>query len=286
MNDCTPIRFDSHMTAKYVDLFAQCFPSASKYNHDYLEWLYQRNPFGRAVGFDAWDGEILTAHYVGVPVDVKIDGRPARALLSLNTATHPRYQGRGLFVKLAERTYEAATAQGFDAVIGVANANSTPGFVRRLGFQLVEPLAAKVGIASLGIDLPCIEQRAQFSTAWTADALSWRCANPNNPVVLRTCSDRVQLYAKAMGFGLPVYAELSFPNQDALSTSVSTPMLSPMRLYLGLTPISCPISWRYLDIPQRLRPSPLNFIFKRLAGPTNQLTRGQVSFSFVDFDAY
>lgn len=286
MNEYIPIRFEPHITAKYVELFAQCFPATSKYNQDYLDWLYQRNPFGPAVGFDAWDGDELAAHYVGVPIEVQIEGRQVRALLSLNTATHPNYQGRGLFIKLAERTYEAAAAQGFDAVFGVANANSTPGFVRKLGFQLVEPLAAKVGLGSLGIDLARVAQQAQFRTTWTAAALAWRCANPNNPVMLRAHGDRVQLHAHARGLGLSAYAELLFPNLNILSTPVVAPMLSPVRLYLGLTPITCPISRRYLDIPQRLRPSPLNFIYKRLAGSTNQIAQGRVSFSFIDFDAY
>lgn len=286
MNEYTPIRFEPHITAKYVELFARCFTSTNKYNHNYLEWLYQRNPFGRAVGFDAWDGDELAAHYVGVPIEAQIEGRHIRALLSLNTATHPHYQGRGLFTKLAERTYDAAAEQGFDAVFGVANANSTPGFVRKLGFQLVEPLAAKVGVGSLGLDLAYVTQQAQFRTTWSAASLAWRCANPNNPVTLRASGDRVQLYASAMGLGLPAYAELFLPNLNILSPSVSTPLLSPVRLYLGLTPATCPTSRRYLDIPQRLRPSPLNFIYKRLAGSTNQLAQGQVSFSFIDFDAY
>jgi GNAT superfamily N-acetyltransferase len=107
------------------------------------------NPDGRAVGFDAWDGERLAAHYVCVPARARVDGRLVPVLLSLNTATHPRLPGQGLFTKLAAMTFEAAGEAGFDGVYGVANANSTPGFIRKLGFQLVRPLDARSGWADL-----------------------------------------------------------------------------------------------------------------------------------------
>ena len=102
----TEARADESSIQKYIELFAACFPGASHYKAEYLRWLYRANPAGAVVGFDAWDGEILAAHYACVPARMLIGGRACRALLSLNTATHPSYQGKGLFTKLAAATYE------------------------------------------------------------------------------------------------------------------------------------------------------------------------------------
>ena len=286
MNEFKPIRFETECMEKYARLFEQCFPANGKFNQEYLRWLYVANPLGCAIGFDAWNGNEIAAHYVTVPMEVEIEGRQERVLLSLNTATHPNYQGRGLFTKLAELTYEAAASHGFHSVYGIANANSTPGFVRKLGFQLVEPLAAKVGIGSLGVDFSCVRARAQFRATWTDSSLAWRCANPNNPVTLRRCNDRLQVYAPAMGSGLPAYAELAFDQTIQIELSDRPSLLSPMRLYLGLEPKACPVSRRYVDIPQRFRPSPLNLIYKPLVSSPIRLDPGHMSLSFIDFDAY
>ena len=118
--------------------------ATDKFNVPALAWRYRDNPAGQVVGADAWDGERLAAHYVACPLEARIDGRVVRGLVSLNTATHPDYQGRGLFTKLAEAAYALGAAAGYSFVIGVANANSTPGFLRRLAFQDVGRLHAGV----------------------------------------------------------------------------------------------------------------------------------------------
>ncbi|MDE2606451.1 MAG: GNAT family N-acetyltransferase [Burkholderiales bacterium] len=280
-----PVRFDTEAISAYVRLFGECFPGTNKFNRQYVEWLYQQNPYGPAVGFDAWLGDRLASHYVGIPIAAQVDGTPARALLSLNTATHPEHQGRGLFTKLAERTYDTAAEQGLDLVFGVANANSTPGFTRKLGFQLVEPLAAKVGLGSLGIDCAEVEKRAQFRTSWTPSGLAWRCANPNNRISHRVRGDRLQLYAPAISPALQAYAELGARGLAAPSAA-DRRTLSPLRLYIGLEPTGLRPARAYVDIPQRLRPSPLNLIYRPLSTIRERLDAGSVSFSFLDFDAY
>lgn len=284
----SPIQFEPEIMFRYINLFSECFPAAGKFNLNYLEWLYKCNPCGKAIGFDAWDEDKLVAHYVVAPAIVRIDGSNMRALLSLNTATHPLYQGRGLFIKLAERTYASAADQGYQAVFGVANLNSTPGFVRKLGFQLVEPLEAKIGLGPLGIDFERLAEQAQFHTYWTKESLQWRCENPNNPVALRQKDERLQLYVPAIGVGLPAYAEEAVQKgiKFEYSKHVRQPLLSPVRLYLGLSPAGCKRTYSYVDIPKRFRPSPLNFIYKTLGVAPQKLNSGQVSFSFLDFDAY
>ncbi len=279
-----PIQHDPATLARYGDLFAACFPGTTKFTPDYLAWLYVANPDGAAVGYDAWDGERLAAHYVCVPARAWVEGAEVRVLLSLNTATHPDYQGKGLFTKLAAMTYDAGAQAGFDGVYGVANANSTPGFVRKLGFQLVRPLEARIGIGALRHAPKAPAQALSFERSWSPQALAWRCANPHNPVWQRSKGARRQFHAAAFGLRLPAYAELDGATPPAAPAPAKA--LSPLRLFIGLAPDASARYWNYASIPLRLRPSPLNLIYRSFVPRVAQLDAARIQFSFLDFDAY
>lgn len=279
-----PVSVDDQMLKRYEELFVRCFSEADKFRPPVLKWLYAENPDGTVLGFDAFDGEQLVAHYACVPTSISIGGHTVKSLLSLNTATHPDYQGKGLFSKLADLTYTAAAEEGFHSVYGVANGNSTPGFVRKLGFQLVQPLEAMVGIGGLGLDFDKILRNAQFERVWTPESLRWRCANPANPVSGFTTPELTGFHTRAMGTLLPAYAEL--PGVLGLDGGGRCRPSSPLRLYLGLVPDDCGRFAAYASIPLRLRPSPLNLIFRCLSDQALRLDAGSIHFSFLDFDAY
>jgi GNAT superfamily N-acetyltransferase len=283
-----PVDYDAALLARYGALFKACFPMTDKFTPAYLEWLYLANPDGRALGFDAWDGERLAAHYVCVPARAWVEGREAPVLLSLNTATHPDYQGKGLFTKLAAMTYEAGAAAGFDGVYGVANANSTPGFIRKLGFQLVRPLEARIGLGGLRHAEKPPAAALSFERAWSGDALRWRCANPHNPVFARAgAHGKLGFYAAASGHKLPAYAELDDARLfKAVAPLADAPPLSPLRLLIGLAPNASARYWNYASIPMRLRPSPLNLIYRSFSPRVQVLDASRIAFSFLDFDAY
>lgn len=267
----------------YTALFATCFPGGSRFTRAYLDWLYRANPDGKVVGFDAWEGDRLAAHYVCIPARVSAGGADVAALLSLNTATHPDFQGRGLFTTLAELTYRAGADEGFDCVYGVANANSTPGFVRKLRFQHLGPLDAKIGMGPLGIDLGDPAQ-AQFRRLWSPDALAWRSANPINKLTLHPAPDRARLLAPALLGGMcAAVAEIPMSAPSQLPTG-GRPQL--LRLMIGRTPTGWGGSPLYRDIPARLRPSPLNLIYRSLSRRVDTIEPDRIFFTFLDFDAY
>lgn len=281
-----PIRLDPATLAQYCALFDACFPGNDKFTPAYVEWLYRANPDGPAVGFDAWEGERLAAHYVCIPARARVHGAEARVLLSLNTATHPDFQGQGLFTRLAGLTYEAGAASGFDGCYGVANANSTPGFVRKLGFQLVRPLEARVGLGRLH-SAPAAAEQLSFERIWDENSLAWRCANPHNRVHYRRAGSAWQFHAAALGGArVPAYSELPAQALALAPPPAGNGGASPLRLFIGLLPDQASNYWNYLSIPQRLRPSPLNLIWRSFAAGGGALDGRAIRFSFLDFDAY
>jgi len=269
--------------ADYAKLLKNCFPGSDKFSRDYIYWLYKCNPDGEVVGFDARDGERLVAHYSCIPVRAQVGGKDVRVLLSLNTATHPKYRGQGLFTKLAKLTYQEGIEQGFDCVYGVANANSTPGFSRKLGFQVVGSLSARIGFGPLRIDFsPKVE--LHFCRSWNEAALSWRCKNPANKVFVKKQQNFTTLAANAFMRGL-VTAVTSMKSTLVSGDNTMT-RYTPIRLFIGIVPPSWQRFSFYIKIPVFLRPSPLNLIYRSLSGRVEKLDSSMVFLSFVDFDAY
>ena len=278
-----PIQLDAEHLELYSELLNNCFPDTSanrrKFSTASLAWLYKENPDGIALGFDAFDEDQLVAHYVCIPANILGTDGPLRALLSLNTATLPSYQGRGLFRQLAQATFEAAKQFGYDCIYGVANQNSTPGFVQKLGFSLVAPLQALLGIGRH--KPPTSNFPLQFQRSWSYSSLTWRCANPANPLsTSKQLGSRVFMASTEFP-GVCAYAELS--GKTVLDSSPSVISIK-LKLVLGLFPQGLPAS--YFKIPDFLKPAPLNFIFKSLNPKVPVPKRDAVHFTFLDFDAY
>ncbi len=264
-------------------LFGAAFPTATHLDERTLDWQYNENPDGKAVGFNAWAGGELAAHYVTLRLKLLLQGREVPGLLSLNTATHPKHQGRGLFTRLAEATYRRAAEAGFAGVVGVANAASTPGFVRKLGFQLVAPLEARLGMGPVARHVA--EPAYEFRRVWSRDALAWRLRHPHGNYRFVADSRGVRVEAPTGRYGIWAVMAVCEPGLGRELSAGRGP-LNPMKVWLGL---DGGVDWersRYFTMPRALRPSPLNLIFRRLASEGPRLRAEAVRFEAIDFDAY
>lgn len=283
--DIRPANADTKSLAAYEGLFQRCFRGASHLDARYLSWLYAQNPVGAVIGCDAWDGDVLAAHYVCVPVKAMIAGHPTRVMLSLNTATHPDYQGKGLFTRLADATYELGERMGIDAVYGVANANSTPGFLRKLGFSLVRPLDACIGVGRVDrVDPREVRANAAFYRDWSPAALEWRIGNPARSYrLVRLDESAIGAEASIGRLGLVAWDEL--PGASVSGASLPRASVRP-HLHLGLRPAGLRRATGWFDIPTRFRPSPLNLIFKPLRSGIEVPEGSSVVLGQLDFDAF
>lgn len=279
-----PGGFGDAQLEQYSRLFADCFPKAQHLRVPYLRWLYADNPAGPVVAFNAIVEDQVVAHYACVPANVVIEGRPTRAMLSLNTATHPDHRGKGLFTRLADLTYQSGAERGFDIVYGVANAGSTPGFVSKLGFQLVAPLQSRIGFGRPGaIDWSRVVAQTQFCRSWSVPDLAWRLANPHSPVTAFCLPDgSAGFSANAGRLGFRAWAELPRLPTPMAAGSLRT-SIHP-RIFLGSFPAGT-CRYRYPSLPNRLKPSPLNFIIKDLRQPL-RLDADGLLVSYLDFDAF
>jgi predicted N-acetyltransferase YhbS len=274
------VTVDKDNIVKCSNLLKEVFPQSDNFTYDYIKWEYADNPAGNIIGFNAFDGDELAAHYVTQPVIANVFGKEMKGLLSLNTATHPNHQGKKLFVTLADMTYKYAAEHGYSFVFGVANTNSTPGFIKKLGFQLAAPLIAKVGIGEIKTDNT--KKQFCFERVWTSELLNWRIKNP----IHKYSVSGNNIYAPTGKYGISAimgnFDRNLFKNVSLQKKS----SLNPLKLYMGL---DSSIKWgksKYFEIPEKLRPSPLNLIFKDLLGNNMKLDAASVKFRAVDFDAY
>jgi len=270
----------------YSNFFSQCYDRSRHLTPGYLKWLYEENPSGQVIGFDAFFSEDLAAHYVCIPVNFYFNGNETKGLLSLNTATHPDHQRKGLFVEIAQKTYQHAKKNGFEFIIGVANSQSSYGFVKKLGFQLVKPLDVKIGIGlpkKSAID----KSYYQMHRVWTRELLTWRCNNPSKTYQFNKISkDRIVIHTNTgiAGIKAILYDSESYGLNDKSKTNKLN--FNPLRIWIGIDPLR---KWNhtfYFNLPDTLRFSPLNLIFKDLTGQNRLLSSEKINFTGFDFDAY
>ena len=279
--DFAPVTTTDMDIAEAAALLRAVFPEARHFTDEAVCWQYRDNPDGHVVGFNARLGQELAAHYVTIPLVARVEGHEERGLLSLNTATHPAHQGKGLFTKLANATYAHAAEKGYGFVIGVANANSTHGFVKKLGFQLVAPLRAMVGIGPL----PYRDNGTAvgYERVWGPAALRWRLAHPAYPYTLKRAGDtRLLLSARSQHGARYVQGFARDARFDGLADEERSSVR--MKAWIGLDPA---LRWGgslYVNVPLRYRPSPLNLIFKDLSDKGRKLHADSVRFSALDFD--
>ncbi len=258
----------------YSDLLSKVFPDTKKYTTAFIKWQYDLNPAGKVVGCDAFFNDELVGHYVTIPVIYTLKGQTIKGLLSLNTATHKEHQGKGLFTQLAQRTYVQAQQMGYKFVIGVANQNSTPGFLKKLGFTLVAPLDVKIFIGKTKCYDP---EAAFFHSAWTKQLVEWRLSNPENQYYKNDACIISKTHISLISAVLSQKKYFSEFNHLNTHSSVFKMTIGHNLKKSGLLKI---------NLPDKFKPSPLNLIIKHLAGFPDSIDSSTIYFESIDFDAY
>ncbi len=117
---------------KILELFEVVFKRKMSLN--FWNWRFKNNPWAHGIITLAWDKDVLAGHYAVMPFQIQVQNLLIKAVFSMTTMTHPKYRGRGLFPRLAKRTYERARELGYKLVYGFPNAFSHRGFVNRLNW--------------------------------------------------------------------------------------------------------------------------------------------------------
>lgn len=269
---------------RLAHFLARVFRRPELYAPAYLRWLYRDNPAGRVIGMNAWHQGALVGHYALVPFESEGDSGRRRAALAVNVAVDPGHQGRGLFTRLARETSALASDGGVGEILVVANANSTPGFVRRLGFRVCGPLEARLLWRRPGWRDP--EPTASWRRVWSAEALRWRGANPQSRYTREEHGELRALLAPTGWRGIRALLRLEPRAAAAALPDLPTSARPPLWLWLGRGGGLRLRAAGQLPVPLRLRPSPLNLLHCSLSASLPTPDPVRMRFEACDFDAY
>lgn len=112
----------------------------------FFAWKHHESPFGRSPAWVAVDPK-AEGRIVGFRTFSRWEfdrgGETVTAVRAVDTATHPDYQGRGIFSLLTRQALDELATEKVGFVFNTPNDRSRPGYLK-MGWQLVErlPVAA------------------------------------------------------------------------------------------------------------------------------------------------
>jgi GNAT superfamily N-acetyltransferase len=113
----------------------------------FYRWKHHDNPFGRSPAWVAVDGARIVGLRVWLRWRFVQAGRTWEAVRAVDTATHPEYQGRGIFRRLTTSSLELLREQGVAHVFNTPNEQSRPGYLK-MGWVEVGKLPTAVRFRS------------------------------------------------------------------------------------------------------------------------------------------
>lgn len=117
---------------------------------EYWSWKHSDNPFGRSPFLVAVIGGDIVGVRVFMCWTFHVRGRQVRAVRAVDTATHPDFQGRGIFTKLTLGLVDEMSSLGVALVYNTPNEKSRPGYLK-MGWQSVGRISLWVRPRSRGL---------------------------------------------------------------------------------------------------------------------------------------
>ncbi|MGH2722676.1 MAG: GNAT family N-acetyltransferase [Actinomycetota bacterium] len=144
-----------------------------------FRWKHLENPFGRSHLLVADAGGRIVGLRAFMRWTFRAGGRAYRAVRAVDTATHPEFQGRGVFSRLTLAALEDLRGDA-DFVFNTPNARSGPGYLK-MGWRAVGRLPVQVrvrrplrflrGLPAIGAAAPAGGPRPPVIAASAAEAL-------------------------------------------------------------------------------------------------------------------
>jgi hypothetical protein len=265
-------------------LLNDVFPKARYLTDSYLDWCYYQSPLGPAVAVNAYSEGLLVGHLAGQPLRARLEGEEEPGLLAIHNAVRAEYRGKRVYAMMAERFLQEGADAGYRFVIGFTNVSSRNFVARRMPqFHVVSSLDARIGLGPPPDG--GARSEIQFARIWDKKTLGWRLARPGARYRMHSKNGLSTLYALTHVPGL--MAELGHFGPEALDLRLPRPSrLVPARLWIGLDAGRNWSDSAYMDLPQKLRPSPLTMVFSDISGRGRKLEARRVHVDAIDLDAF
>ncbi len=136
-------------------------------NADFFAWKHDHNPFGVS---PAWLAESESGDLVGVRVLLRWEfrgplGEVIKMVRAVDTATHPDWQGQGIFTKLTLGALDDVQGEGVRGVFNTPNDQSRPGYLK-MGWVPVARVPVAMRPRSIR-SLPRVLQARTSASKWS-----------------------------------------------------------------------------------------------------------------------
>jgi hypothetical protein len=295
-----------------TELLRAELPAARYVDEHYLEWLYDRNPYGPAIQRGIDDDGVRVAHYALVPQRYRGPQGVVPAAFSLHAVVRSGTQRKGYFQTIGAEIYEEASAAGWQLSTGVCNDKSIGAVTKYMGWKTPGPLPVRLcvpmhtgrGVSSHRVDAALLasDRFAELTTglddfpveAWTnsytTEYLRWRLACPSTQFALHTTDDLVAVTTTDTRFGVRAAVVLKLlvrgdgaVRPEPVIAAACRFHRAPYAVYAGF---NARVKVRGIQPPRKLQPSPLHLILRSLSPAVDQAALTVDTFEFLDMDAY
>jgi predicted N-acetyltransferase YhbS len=279
--DIRPVDLSPAGLERTAVLLRAVFPEATHIDAGYLDRLYHGNPLGETFGLCAWHEGELVGHYLMIPIRARIHGRLETGIWPFQLATHPGHRLKGLFSSFVEESFGICRERGYTFFSGVGNANSTPIFVKKWGYQDIRQLDVKIGWGHA--PPPKEDADLELVRIWDRGTIAWRLRHPAQPYRSERRGGWARLYARGP-YGLPI--QVGCFREELVPADLPALGARPLRLWIGADPTRDWSRSAYRDVPKRFWPSPLQLLFFDLSGQGRRFAPDRVRYEVFDFDAF
>ena len=130
-----------------------------------FHWKHRANPFGDSPSWVAVDEDGIAGFRTFMRWEFRLGDEIVRTVRAVDTATHPRAQGRGIFRALTMQAVHDTTAEGVAWAFNTPNDRSYPGYIS-MGWQDVGRLSIGIRPAGFG-DVPRMLRSKQPADLWS-----------------------------------------------------------------------------------------------------------------------
>jgi glycosyltransferase involved in cell wall biosynthesis/GNAT superfamily N-acetyltransferase len=132
-----------------------------------FSWKHDQNAFGPTYMWVATDGDKVVGLRAFMRWEFVRGGEVLHAVRAVDTATHPDYQGKGLFTAMTMHGLDVIKDDGIDFVFNTPNDKSRPGYLK-MGWQEVGKLPVAVRVAGPKAAVRVVRSRVA-SSHWPSE---------------------------------------------------------------------------------------------------------------------
>jgi N-acetylglutamate synthase-like GNAT family acetyltransferase len=142
-------------------------------------WNYKHvdNPFGVSQVLLAFENDVLVGVRAFMKWQWNLGSQSWTAFRAVDTATHPNYQGKGIFKKLTLQALDEIQKEGETFVFNTPNNNSRPGYLK-MGWQIVDAIELAV-VPTLMYSMPYFFFKVKTENAISTAQLNQLCIGYN-----------------------------------------------------------------------------------------------------------